>query len=45
MLEEITAAAQTLEFELYHGDHCVAKAPRGPQSRGVVELGRKRMSV
>jgi nucleotide-binding universal stress UspA family protein len=45
MLEEITAAAQTLEFALYHGDHCVAKAPRGPHSRGVAGLGRERMSV
>ncbi len=45
VLEEITAATQTLEFELYHGDHCVAKAARGPQSRGVVELRRERMSV
>ncbi len=45
LLEEITAAAQTLEFELYHGDHCVANAARGPQSRGVVGVGRKRTSV
>jgi nucleotide-binding universal stress UspA family protein len=45
MLEEINAAAQTLEFELYHGDRCVAKAPRRPHSRGVLGLGRKPMSV
>ena len=42
VLEEITAAAQTLEFELYHGDRSVAKTS-GLHSRGVVALAPERV--
>ena len=40
VLEEITAAAQTLEFELYHGDRCLAKTS-GLHSSDVVALSRE----
>lgn len=43
MLEEISAIAQTIEFELYRGDHFVAKVPLA-RTRSVVKLQDQRIS-